>query len=64
MDVIYPRNVIVKNTASYNTTNYHIVAGNVFGPIVDRILPASAAVDGNSAPSSAGTTDPWANISY
>jgi parallel beta-helix repeat protein len=64
IDIWYPRNVLVKNTASYNTTNYHIVTGNVFGAIVDRISSASPAVDGNSAPASIGTTDPWANVSY
>ena len=64
IDLYYPRNVVVKNTASYNTTNYQIVAGNVFGAIVDRINPPSPAVNGNSAPASIGTTDPWANISH
>ena len=57
-------NVIVKNTASGNSINYEIEANNVFGAIVDRTAPASAAVSGNSAASSTGTTDPWANISY
>ena len=58
------RNVVVRNTASYNTTNYRFVAGNVFGAIVDRITTASPAVNGDSAPASIGTTDPWANVSY
>ena len=57
-------NVIVRNTARGNTVNYVIAANNVFGAIVDRTAPACAAVSGNSAPSSAGTTDPLANISY
>jgi hypothetical protein len=56
--------VIVSNSAKQNTTNYDIAANNVFGAIVDRTAPASAAVSGNSAASSVGTTDSWANISY
>lgn len=64
IDVDGAGNVIVSNTAKQNTTNYDIAANNVFGAIVDRTAPASAAVSGNSAPSSVGTTDPWANISY
>ena len=64
IDVDGAGNVIVSNSAKQNTTNYDIAANNVFGAIVDRTAPASAAVSGNSAPSSAGTTDPWANISY
>lgn len=64
IDVDSPGNVIIQNSAKQNTTNYDIVANNVFGAIVDRTAVASAAVTGNSAASSAGTTDPWANISY
>jgi parallel beta-helix repeat protein len=64
IDVDGSGNVIVSNTAKQNTTNYDIAANNVFGPIVDRTAAASAAVAGNSAPSSMGTTDPWANVSY
>ena len=64
IDVAVGRNVIIRNTASQNTTNYALAANNVFGAIVNRTAPASAAVNGNSAASSAGTTDPWANFSY
>jgi parallel beta-helix repeat protein len=64
IDVDTAGNIIIKNTCSGNTTNYVIVANNVFGAIVDRTVPASAAVTGNAAASSAGTTDPWANFSY
>jgi hypothetical protein len=56
--------MIVSNSAKQNTPNYDLAANNVFGAIVDRTAPASVAVSGNSAASSAGTTDPWANISY
>jgi parallel beta-helix repeat protein len=64
IEAIPPNNVIVKNTATGNTINYAIGGGNVFGAIVDRTNPAAGSVSGNSAPSSMGTTDPWANITY
>ena len=64
IDVDGARNLIIKNSAAANTTNYAIVANNVFGAIIDRTAPASGAVTGNAAASSAGTTDPWANFSY
>ncbi len=57
-------NIIIKNTCSGNTTNWALAANNVFGPIVDRSAPASAAVTGNSAPSSLATTDPNANFTF
>ena len=50
-----------RSTKSYALAE---VANNVFGAIVNRTAPASAAVSGDSAASSAGTTDPWANFSY
>jgi hypothetical protein len=40
------------------------LASCVFGAIVDRTVPTSAAVSGNSAASSIATADPWANFSY
>lgn len=64
IDVDAPGNVIIRNSASGNTVNYDLAANNVFGAIVDRTAPGSGAVTGNSASSSAGTTDPWANFSY
>jgi hypothetical protein len=57
-------NMIVRNSASGNTTSYDFIAGNVFGVIVDRATPGSGVVSGNTVPSSMGTTDPWANIVY
>ena len=57
-------NVIVRNTVKGGTPNFSIAADNVYGPIVDRTAPGSGAVSGNSALSSAGTTDPLANISF
>jgi hypothetical protein len=64
IDVDAANNLIVRNSARRNTTNYDIVANNVYGGIIDRTAPASAAVNGNSAATSAGTLDPWANVSY
>ncbi|MCA9293886.1 MAG: right-handed parallel beta-helix repeat-containing protein, partial [Phycisphaerales bacterium] len=64
IDVNGSGNVIFRNTCADNTVNWDIAANNIFGAIVDRRTPANAAVSGNSAPSSAGTTDPNANFSY
>jgi len=64
IDVDFVSNIIIKNTCSDNTINWVIAANNVVGPILDRRAPASAAINGFSAPSSLGTTDPNANFSY
>ena len=56
--------LVIKNSASGNSINYVLAANNVHGPMVDRTVPASAAVNGNSAPDSTGTTHPWANFAY
>jgi parallel beta-helix repeat protein len=57
-------NIIIRNTCSGNTTDWVIAASNVFGPIIDRRTPGSAAVSGFSAAGSMGSTDPNANFSY
>ena len=64
LDVDNIANIITRNTARGNTTNYDIVANNFFGAIVDRTSGVALPVTGNSAPTSIGTTDPWANIAY
>lgn len=68
IDVDASGNVIIRNTCSNNgpnnSANWTIVANNVVGPILDRSAPASAAINGNSAPSSLGSTDPNANFTY
>ena len=68
IDVNSAGNLIIRNSASGNTTaDYDFVANNVFGQIVDRRTPSSAAVNTTTTPnvaSSAGTTDPWANFVY
>ncbi|HEX9783928.1 MAG TPA: hypothetical protein VGA56_14500 [Opitutaceae bacterium] len=57
-------NLIARNSCSLNTTDWDIAADNVFGPIVDRRVPAASAVNGFSASGSLETTDPNANFSY
>ncbi len=64
IDIDNAGNVILRNTCSGNITNWDIVANNVFGPIIDRRAPASAAVLGNSAPDASGSTHPNANFTY
>ena len=53
-------NFVVRNTASGNTTNFDIAAGNI-GLYV--IATTSGAVSGNSGGAAIGSTDPWANFS-
>jgi parallel beta-helix repeat protein len=57
-------NLIIKNTARGNTTNYVIAKDNRYGPIIDATATGAAAVSGNSAPDTTGSTHPWANFSY
>lgn len=64
IDIDFAGSLIIKNSAAGNTVNYDIAANNVFGEIVDRRTPASAAFAGSAAPSSVATTDPWANFAY
>jgi len=64
IDVDAAGNIIIRNTCAGNTTDWDIVANNVFGPIADRRAPASAAVLGFSAPDSTGSTHPNANFSF
>ena len=55
-------NLIIKNNASRNTTNYFITSNNRFGPIIDLTVLFTAAVNGDSAASNIPTTDPSANF--
>ena len=64
VDVVVAGNIIIRNTCAGNTINWVIVANNVVGPILDRTAPASAAISGNSAPDSTGSTHPNANFTY
>lgn len=55
-------NVIIRNTACNNTTNYQIVADNKAGPIV--VPPNRGAISGNTGGAGVGTTDTWGNPAY
>lgn len=57
-------NTIVRNTCASNTNNWNIVANNIYGQIVDRTAPSSAAVTTNAAAGTMGSSDPNANFSY
>lgn len=65
LHVIGPGNVIMKNTASGNTTrNWQIAENNIVAPIIDRTAVVSAAISGDSAGSSTGTGDETANFTH
>lgn len=64
IEVTQAGNLIFRNSCADNTTNWVIVANNVYGPILDRTAPASAAVNGNAAATTLGSTDANANYSY
>jgi parallel beta-helix repeat protein len=64
INVAIAGNIIIRNTCASNTTNWEIAANNVVGPILDRTAVVSAAISGNSAPDSTGSTHPNANFSY
>ena len=57
IDVDDSGNIIIKNTASNNTTDYDIAAGNSYGPIVDVTSAGDISSDPNAA-------HPWANFKY
>jgi parallel beta-helix repeat protein len=65
LHVIGAGNVIIRNTVGDNTTvNWSIVADNIVGPIINRTAPGSAAISGDSAPSSLGSSDANANYTH
>ena len=64
VDVEAAANLIFRNSARNNGINFDVAADNVFGTVVDRTAPGSGGFSGNSAASSEGTTDPWANFGY
>jgi parallel beta-helix repeat protein len=64
IDVDDIRNMVFRNTAKANGTNFDIVPNNVCGAVMNRTAPASAAILGNSGASSTGTTDPLANFAH
>ncbi|MEO5722421.1 MAG: hypothetical protein ABIR71_13255 [Chthoniobacterales bacterium] len=56
-------NLVTRNTAGNNETNYDIAADNRYGPIIDITAAGTAAVTGDSGPDTSTTTHPWANFS-
>ncbi len=62
IDVDAANNLIIRNTARGNTTNYDIVANNKVGAIVSA--PNSGAISGSTGGAGVGTSDPWANLSF
>lgn len=62
-------NLIVRNSATENTNNFTIGAGNRYGPIVDvTVNNAPAPATSNSGTSTLsdanGGSHPWANFAY
>ena len=62
IDVDTSGNLIIRNSASGNASNYEIAANNVVGVIVQGTL--SGAISGATGGAGVGTTDPWANLSF
>ena len=62
IDVDISGNLIIRNSASGNATQYLITANNKVGTIVSA--PNSLAINGSTGGAGVGTTNPWANISY
>jgi parallel beta-helix repeat protein len=56
-------NLIIGNSCSGNTTNYSIVAGNRYGPVVNLTPGGTPAVNGNFADDTT-SSHPWANFAY
>jgi len=54
--------LIVRNSASGNTTNYVIDDGNKVGTIVSA--PSSTAISGDTGGAGVGTTNPWASFTF
>ncbi len=57
-------NFITRNKCRDNGVNWFIVAGNFYGPIIDRTAVTPGGVFGNAASGTLGTSDPNANFSY
>jgi len=64
IDVDASLNIIIKNTCSLNAINWDIAADNIVGPIINRTIPISLAIIGNSGPDSTGSTHPNANFTH
>ena len=55
-------NYIIRNICTDNTTNFDIAINNRYGAIMNHTMTGTPSVNGNSASSFMGTTDPWANF--
>ncbi|HZW05917.1 MAG TPA: right-handed parallel beta-helix repeat-containing protein [Phycisphaerales bacterium] len=68
IDVDIRGNVIIRNTCAGNGVEYTIAADNIYGPIIDRRIPATVAstpsVNGAAAPGTMGSADPNANYAH
>lgn len=62
--VVSAGNLLMRNACSGSNTNFDIVAGNRYGPIVNITAATAPSASGNSAPSQMASTDPWANFAY
>ena len=58
------RNLVIRNSARANNPNYNIAASNRYGTIVNLTPAGAGAANGDSAPSTITSTDPWANFAY
>ena len=54
--------LVIKNSASGNSSNFEIAANNKVGVIVNA--PNSLAISGATGGAGVGTSEPWANISF
>lgn len=58
-------NLILSNSSSQNTINWNFDVNCVYGTVINRTSLAASGMSGNgTAPSTLGTTDPFANVSY
>ncbi len=60
--VDHTHNLVVKNTAELNATNYYIVPSNRVGVIVSA--PGNSSLISGDSGGGLGTSDPWANFAY
>jgi len=62
--VVSSGNMVIRNTASGNGTNFDIAGGNRYGPIIDATAGGTPAVTGNEGAGTMLSGDPWANFAY
>jgi len=57
-------NLVIHNSARDNNPNYNIAGSNSYGNIVNLTPGGGGAANGDSAPTTIVSTDPWANFAY